>query len=208
MCAGLTPTIASRTVLGAALIAVRRGCNPSEGSGVCEGVVEEVCVSEKASGAMTFEEFAAVEFDHIVAIGLASLRDEDEALDVAQETMARAFQRWEEVSQLDRPGAWSRRVALNLVTDLLRARMRRRRLIERVQARPVEPAEDGEVWDERLWACVAELPRRRRDVMVLHYVLDLPIVEIAEIVESPEGTVKSDLARARESLRTALERER
>jgi DNA-directed RNA polymerase specialized sigma24 family protein len=39
---------------------------------------------------------------------------------------------------------------------------------------------------------------------VLHYVLDLAVAEIAVIVQAPEGTVKSDLSRARDRLRARL----
>lgn len=82
-------------------------------------------MSEATPDATTFEAFAAREFDHVLALALASLRDEHDALDVAQETMTRCFDAWDEVSVLDRPGAWSRRVALNLVTDRDPGRLRR-----------------------------------------------------------------------------------
>ena len=87
---------------------------------------------------MTFDDFVAREFGPTIALGLALLRDEDDALDVAQETMTRALERWDEVAALDRPGAWSRRVALNLVTDKLRGRTRSRRLTGRLAGRRVD----------------------------------------------------------------------
>lgn len=155
---------------------------------------------------LSFDAFAAREFDQILALALASLRDEQDALDVAQETMARCIRAWDEVAAMDRPGAWARRVALNLVTDRLRARTRRIRLLDRLGSRGTEsaPAVDDLVWDQQLWAEVADLPQRRREVVVLHYVLDLGVDEIAEILETPSGTVKSDLARAREHLRQRM----
>lgn len=155
---------------------------------------------------VTFEQFAVREFDQVVALALASLRDEQDALDVAQETMTRTFRCWAEVSGLDRPGAWSRRVALNLITDRFRERARRGRLVDRLRSRASRSANvEVAVWDEDLWSEVAALPRRRREVIVLHYVLDVSVEEIAEIVSAPVGTVKSDLARARERLRSQLE---
>ena len=45
---------------------------------------------------------------------------------------------------------------------------------------------------------------RQRDVTVLHYVHDLAVTEIALIVRAPEGTVKSELSRARGRLRARL----
>lgn len=165
-------------------------------------------MSERAAET-SFDSFVATEYEQVIALALAALADSDDAVEVAQETMARTFERWGTVSQMDRPGAWSRRVALNLVTDRLRGRTRRRRLRERLRNQPtttpVDPVASGAgEWDRAFWAHVAALPRRQRDVVVLHYVEDLPIAEIAEIVEAPTGTVKSDLSRARVRLREQL----
>lgn len=152
-----------------------------------------------------FERFVAAEFGAIVALALALLRDPDGALDVAQETMARAYERRHDVLALERPGGWARRVALNLVTDAQRRRTRRRRLHARLRALPSPVEEAASVrWDHEFWTLVAALPTRQRDVVVLHYVDDRPVAEIAEVLEIPEGTVKSDLSRARDQLRNAL----
>lgn len=154
-----------------------------------------------------FDDFVRTEFGQVLALGLALLNDRDDALDVAQEAMARAHERWAVVGAMDRPGAWTRRVALNLITDVQRRRTRRSRLLTRLrsQARPPTTAISPEPWDRAFWDRVAALPRRQRDVIVLHYIHDLTIAEIGEIVEAPDGTVKSDLSRARSRLRAELE---
>jgi RNA polymerase sigma-70 factor, ECF subfamily len=173
-------------------------------------VIEGEWVSEDVSpGRPSFDEFVEREFAPTLALGLALLHDEDDALDVAQETMARALERWDEVGGLDRPGAWSRRVALNLVTDKLRGRTRRRRLTGRLARRPLDQAVPTEVeaWDAAFWSEVASLPERQRNATVLFYVHDLTVAEIAEIVDAAEGTVKSDLSRARDRLRKRLAQE-
>ena len=159
------------------------------------------------SSPVPFDAFVRLEFGPILALGLAVLHDRDDALDVAQETMARAHERWAVVGVMDRPGAWTRRVALNLITDVQRRRTRRVRLLTRLRDQP-HPAADTtapELWDRAFWERVAALPQRQRDVVVLHYVHDLSVAEIAEVVEAPDGTVKSDLSRARSRLRAELD---
>ncbi len=139
----------------------------------------------------------------MLAIGLALLGDDDEAREVAQETMLRLQQQWSHVSTLDRPGAWCRRVALNLASDTLRARTRRRRLTARLASAPAAEVALAD-WDTTFWAAVGELPERQRSAIVLHYVQDLRVEDIAEVLEKPVGTVKSDLSRARDWLRVRL----
>ncbi len=55
------------------------------------------------------------------------------------------------------------------------------------------------------WAAVRSLPERQRLVVALHYAGDQTTVEVASILGVPEGTVRSDLSRAREVLRPRLE---
>jgi RNA polymerase sigma-70 factor (ECF subfamily) len=53
-------------------------------------------------------------------------------------------------------------------------------------------------------AAVLELPIRQRAVVVLHYLDDLPVSEVAAVLGCSEGTVKTHLHRARRSLATTL----
>ena len=116
--------------------------------------------NEETSPALSFDEFVSCEFDQVLALALAVLRNDDDAVEVAQETMARVFERWDDVAKLDRPGAWSRRVALNLVTDKLRRRTRRQRLQVRLagESRPDSHVSSVESWDDAFWSEVAALP--------------------------------------------------
>ena len=54
-------------------------------------------------------------------------------------------------------------------------------------------------------AAVAQLPRERRTIIVLHYWLDCTREQIAEILDLPPGTVASRLGRALTDLRSTLE---
>lgn len=157
--------------------------------------------------AESLEGVIAREYSSMLAIGLALLGDDDEAHELAQETMLRLQEHWPHVSTLDRPGAWCRRVALNLANDTLRARTCRRRLTARLASVPAADGVLGE-WDRTFWLAVGELPERQRSAVVLHYVQDLRVEDVAEVLEAPVGTVKSDLSRARDWLRVRLGEDR
>jgi len=51
---------------------------------------------------------------------------------------------------------------------------------------------------------MAGLPRVFREVIVLHYLADLPVDEVAGILDVPVGTVKSRLSRGRAALAARL----
>ncbi len=153
-----------------------------------------------------FEAFFRVEYPTLVAVALAMTGDGDVARDLAQETLTRAFRNWAEVQGYDRPGAWARRVLLNLVTDRARRRVSEVKALSRAAVSdvcpPVEPV-DG-AWRR----AVLDLPDRQRAVVVLHYVEDCSIETIAGVLGVAHGTVKATLAAGKRNLRRALEQER
>ena len=57
-----------------------------------------------------------------------------------------------------------------------------------------------------MWDVLGQMKEEYRLVVVLFYYQGLPIKTIAEVLELPEGTVKSRLSRGKEELRKALER--
>jgi len=143
-------------------------------------------------------------YRRLVAQLYAFTADLTEAQDVVQEAFARALARPGGLAGVENPEAWLRTVALNVV----RRRWRRRRVLDaillrdRPTARIVEPGPEPENTDLR--TAIAELPRVFREVIVLHYLADQPVDEIARLLDVPVGTVKSRLSRGRAALATRL----
>lgn len=150
-----------------------------------------------------FEDVYRREYPGLVAVATALTGDLGEGEDAVQDTMVRAFVRWDRVGRLERPGAWCHRVLLNAC----RSRWRRRRTEARFLSRErrderlmAEPSADVMVF----WALVRELPSRPRRSVTLHFAGERTMAEIAAILEVPEGTVRSDIARARSVITAAL----
>ena len=154
-----------------------------------------------------FERFFRSSHPRLVAIALPLTGDVDTARDLAQEALLRAFRAWPKVSTLEQPGAWTRRVLLNLAVDA----SRRRRRESAANGRALQPDSDGSDAsemsgsDEWFWVAVRALPSLQRSAVVLHYVDDMSIADVAEVLEVSEGTVKTSLHRARQTLSTTLE---
>jgi RNA polymerase sigma factor (sigma-70 family) len=129
------------------------------------------------------------------------LGDREEAREVAQETLARAFARWRKVSRYDEP--WVVRVATNQALD----RHRRWRPTVPIDDRHRTPEPDpAHVALQRhgLVECLRRLPRRQREVVVLRYFADLPEREVADLLETTVGSVKQHAHRALARLRADL----
>ncbi|WP_446216995.1 RNA polymerase sigma factor [Micromonospora sp. IBHARD004] len=127
--------------------------------------------------------------------------DLSQAQDLVQEAFCRAFTRWSSVSRYDDPVAWVRRVAWNLATT----RWRRLRTAQSFLRRQREEHVPGPSPDRvALHAALRLLPANQRRAVVLHYLADLSVHQIAEQEQVPEGTVKSWLHRGRAALATHL----
>jgi RNA polymerase sigma-70 factor (ECF subfamily) len=123
------------------------------------------------------------------------------AEDAVQEALARWWERSSRGLHIESPEAWMTTVALNLARSRLRRLRAERRAHDRLGAGSVpEPAPD--VADLR--RALAQLPRREREAVVLHYYLDLPVAEVAAIQGVTDGTVKTSLHRARGRLAETL----
>lgn len=129
--------------------------------------------------------------------------DLQQAQDVTQEAYARAWQRWRQVSAYDNIEAWLRLVVNRLVQDWWRhLRVRSRTRLE-PPASVAAPSDDAVM----LAAALKQLPKAQGRALALHYLLDLPVAEIAAETGVSDNTVRSWLARGRAGLANRLREE-
>ncbi|MGH8872909.1 MAG: SigE family RNA polymerase sigma factor [Acidimicrobiia bacterium] len=162
-------------------------------------------MSDRATEVEPFEVFYRREYTRMVAIARALLRDGVSAEDLAQESFVAAHRHWDRIAGYDDPGAWVRRVLINRATSFHRKRGAEWRALTRLGGHAGEDTlpeltpEATEVWDE-----VRRLPRRQAQATVLHYVDQLSVEEIGEVMGCSSGAVKSHLHRARARLSRSL----
>lgn len=124
--------------------------------------------------------------------------------DLAQDAVVRAFDALDRFDPQRPFGPWLKRILVNKAIDDSR-RDRRLRLgdewLSELKAVPDETFSAS----EEVVAAVRALPAPRREVIVLHYWLDLAVDEVAALLGLPFGTVASRLSRALRDLRVALE---
>ena len=138
-----------------------------------------------------------------VAYGV--LRRREDAEDVAQDAAVRAFQRLGSLKNRERFRGWLVRIAWRLAMDRRRSE-RRREAREQVVSSAPSPAwtaEDlaaGRQTEDRVWRALETLPDKLRIVVVLSAIKGHGAREVAELLQVPEGTVKSRLHDARRRL--------
>ena len=153
-----------------------------------------------------FEDFYAANYGKIAALVTALTGDRHEAHDIAQEAFARALARWPRVSGYELPEAWVRQVAMRLAIDSARRIRRTLRAMPLLRAadRTEAPDPGDSLPFTALGQALARIPLREREVLILYYVADLRVEQIAHDRGIPVGTVKSRLAAGRRRLELGL----
>lgn len=171
--------------------------------------------------ASAFETFVTPHLPRLSALARQYARTPEDAADLVQETLLRAWRNFSASQGAAYRHAWLIVILRNAAVDWSRAKRRR------IRATPLEDAELTEALvvdasepfaplpamgeekfreflDDRLAAALDALPPAYREVIVLSVAGDLNYREIAEVLDCPVGTVMSRMGRARRTLREQL----
>lgn len=152
-----------------------------------------------------FDGFCAREFPRLVGALALWCGDRDVAEEVAQEALARAYRDWGRVSRYERPGAWVKRVAMNLARSRFRRWQAERRANQRGGGRVETTHRDPDSADAvAVREAVADLPEAQREVLVLRYFLGHSATEAAEVLGRSPSAVSSLTHRGMSTLRDVL----
>ena len=143
---------------------------------------------------MDFDSYYSTSYDRVRRAMTLTFRDPNLAEEIAQEAFFQTLRRWSKVSLLDHPEGWTMVVALNKGRDLHRRRVRQ----EAKQSLLIRQsgAQSGEsLVDDRMMvsAILEGLSDRQREALLLRYITQLTVPEIAVAMGCAEGTVKATL---------------
>ena len=155
---------------------------------------------------------AALDFDNwyrneyprvLVAVSVVCGGNHARAEDATNDAFAKAFERWDSVSEMQSPTGWVTRVAINRAKRGLRRRTRRIELLnaERMQTAVTNPETGLDLWDS-----LSSLTPRQRRAIVLRYIEDLPQQQVANQMGVAVGTASATLNQARGHLRSELQK--
>lgn len=150
----------------------------------------------------TFDDFYHATRNRLLHQMYAMTGNLADAQDCVQEAYARAWQRWEQVSEHASPEAWLRTVAWRIAAS----RWRKFRNGVAAMARHGPPSHTPEPSPDNvaLVDALKQIPEAQRRTIVLHHLADLPVEEVARELGVATGTVKARLSRGRAALAELL----
>lgn len=137
---------------------------------------------------------------------LLSLCEGNQALadDLAQESFIKAYLAIHTFSSRSKLSTWLFRIAYNNFIDYIRKRRAEATDIESAGGVLAEDGADAVFEHENLYMAIRKLSDQEKAVVLLFYMEDKPIREIAKILDKKEGAIKVQLSRAREHIREFL----
>ena len=140
--------------------------------------------------------------DMVYRIACRYVNNSIDADDVFSEVFLAYFKKERTFESEEHRKAWLIRVTINCAKDFLEQRSPMQPLYEE---RVVEAAAPDTDTYMDLHAAIEQLRPEYREVIKLYYLDDLSVKQIAQVLDKNENTVKTQLFRARETLKTILE---
>jgi RNA polymerase sigma-70 factor, ECF subfamily len=155
------------------------------------------------------DQLARLYYPAVHRLALSIMDDWQEAEDAAQESFIAAFRVLSSFRHESSLKTWLFSITVNICRGMLRKRRVQRTLRSLLQGLqpPSQSPEEATIEHEaeaRLWAEVDRLDEKHRLPLILHYVHELKAGEIAQVLDTTEGTVHSRLHYARRQLHSRL----
>lgn len=155
---------------------------------------------EKKSKEEVVEEILCEKYNSYFRLAYSYTKNEDDAADVVQEGAYKAIRFSDSLKKTEYAETWIYRIMLNEIFRLLKERKEVPTEMEEMQMQAAEDAYE----DIDLQAAIEAMNPQDRAVIQLRYFEDMPLVEIAKVLEENLSTVKSRLYRGLKKLRLEL----
>lgn len=153
-------------------------------------------------GGVEFQGFFETEYQRMLHTMLLACGNRDEAEELVQEAMARAFERWDRVSRAQSPAAYVYQIAFNL----LRKRRRRATFVRLTTdtGRVVDDPATRIAQRDEIRVALMRLPPTQRNAIILVDWLGLRSEEAAAILRTRPSSVRASLHRGRSQFRSHI----
>ena len=167
--------------------------------------MEDLALVKKAikGNEAAFEKLVKSGSEKLYKTAFLYVRNKEDALDVLQETICKAFTTIDQVKQPEYFSTWLTRILINTAYDLLRKR--KRLVLDEDFIREMPDTSEKDIENKMdLVNAIHKLDERYRMVIILFYYQSLSIREISKVLEKPENTVKTYLRRGKMELKMII----
>ncbi|HEY9060904.1 MAG TPA: sigma-70 family RNA polymerase sigma factor [Pseudobacteroides sp.] len=140
--------------------------------------------------------------DQLYRIAYSYLKNENDSLDVMQDTLITAFKQIGTLKETKYFYTWYTRILINMCKRVLNDK-KKIIMIEELQKNNTCPSNDKESWID-VKNSIEKLKPEFREVVYMRYFEDLSIKDISKVINCPEGTVKSRLYYAIQELKNDI----
>ena len=154
-----------------------------------------------------FETLLATVKVKLYKTGMAILKNDDDTCDAIQETLISAYKNFNTLKEKKYFSTWITRILINKCYDIIKKNKKVSYINEQMEQQGDASYYDIYKEESSLEKVLNLISQDLKLVTVLYYYDEFSIKEISEMINIPEGTVKSRLARAREKLYEILKKE-
>ncbi|KGA97649.1 RNA polymerase [Alkalihalobacillus alcalophilus ATCC 27647 = CGMCC 1.3604] len=152
-----------------------------------------------------FEELIKTEQERMYRVAYSFVKNEQDALDIVQDAVIKAYRSYDKLTEIQYFSTWMTRILINTAIDATR---RRREVIYVDFERTVsEKNEQNDTLNKML---VDEqfdrLKPEQKSLIILRFYYGYSIKEMSELLQKPEGTIKSKLHRTLTQMKINLEK--
>ena len=166
--------------------------------------LEEKIIKAKRGDDNAFYELISERKDILYKTAFTYVKNKEDALDILNETVYRAFISIKKLKEPKFFNTWITRILINCALDTVRKDMKILQLDEQTSiANTSNALGQEEVFD--LNRAVDSLKEKYKTIVILKFFQDMTLAEIAEVLQCPLGTVKTNLYKALKELKINLE---
>lgn len=156
----------------------------------------------KSGNPEAFEELLMLYSNQLYRTAFLYVGNREDALDIVQETTYKAYMAIKNLKEDKYFSTWLTRILINTAYEVLKNR--KKDIAFEAVSEFLSEKEEFNIEQIDLIRAINELRDNYRDAIILFYYHDLPIKEIAKIMDIPESSVKTFLRRGKEQLKTIL----
>jgi len=137
---------------------------------------------------------------------IAILKNEDDANDAIQDALYSAYKNYYNLKEKSYFSTWIIRILINKCYDIINKNKKIAYIDDSITQNTTGEPDTYEVENSLEWV-LNQIDKDLKEIVVLYYYDELSVTEIANILEIPQGTVKSRLSRARTQIGKIMEKE-